>query len=184
MSISKDRLKQKAYSELKEFFVIVLYLWIVRALFLVYKSMLLKKEHISYLTKGIAIINALVLGKVILVGRALHLGERYNHLPLIPNCNEFSGRVNCGEFFLVHEGSKIKRSVNPKEGRRRIGGVNLVRMEFRPAKPCILPTDRDALIVTPVADVSSIAITAFERLMLRERNRDGDPDARTSFERD
>ena len=83
MAISKEAFKQKAYSELKEFFVIVLYLWIVLALFLVYKSVLLNEEHTSFLTKGFAIINALVLGKVILVARALHLGDRYNNLPLV-----------------------------------------------------------------------------------------------------
>lgn len=83
MAISKEAFKQKAYHELKEFFVIVLYLWVVLALFLVYKSVLLNEEHISFLTKGFAIINALVLGKVILIARALHLGDRYNNLPLV-----------------------------------------------------------------------------------------------------
>ena len=83
MAISKEALKQKAYSELKEFCVIVLYLWVVLVLFLLYKSVLLNEEHISFLTKGFAIINALVLGKVILIARALHLGDRYDDLPLI-----------------------------------------------------------------------------------------------------
>jgi hypothetical protein len=83
MAISKEVLKQKAYHELREFFVIVLYLWVVLALFLLYKSVLLNEEHISFLIKGFAIINAVVLGKVILIARALHLGDRYNNLPLI-----------------------------------------------------------------------------------------------------
>lgn len=83
MAISKETLKQKALFELKEFAVIAFYLWIVLALFLLYKSVLLNEEHISFLTQGFAVINALVLGKIILVARALHLGDRFNHLPLI-----------------------------------------------------------------------------------------------------
>ena len=76
-------LTQLAYAEFKEFVVIALYLWLVLGLFVLYKSVLLNEEHVSILTKGFAIINALVLGKVILVARALHLGDRYNNLPLI-----------------------------------------------------------------------------------------------------
>lgn len=83
MAISKEALKQKALFELKEFAVIVVYLWVIFALFLLYKALLLNEEHIGFLMKGFALINALVLGKVMLIARALHLGDRYNHLPLI-----------------------------------------------------------------------------------------------------
>ena len=83
MATATKTLKQKAYVELKEFLVIVLYLWVVFGLFVLYKSVLLKEEHISSLATGFALINALVLGKIILIARALHLGDRYNNLPLI-----------------------------------------------------------------------------------------------------
>jgi nitrate reductase NapE component len=76
-------LAQRAYHELKEFAVIVLYLWVVLGLFLLYKSVLLNEEHISFLAKGFAIINALVLGKIILIARALHIGDWANRRPLI-----------------------------------------------------------------------------------------------------
>ena len=75
--------KQKAYSEFKEFVVIVLYLWLVFGLLLLYKSVILNQEHISYLAHGVALINALVLGKFILIARALHLGDTAEDAPLI-----------------------------------------------------------------------------------------------------
>jgi hypothetical protein len=83
--VSKEgkTLAQRAYQEFKEFVVIVLYLWIVLGLFLLYKSVLLNQEHISFFDKGFAIINALVLGKIVLIARALHLGDSTNRYPLV-----------------------------------------------------------------------------------------------------
>jgi hypothetical protein len=77
------RLKQRAYRELKEFIIIALYLWVVFGLLLLYKSMILNEERISYLAHGVALINALVLGKFVLIARAFHLGDRANNEPLI-----------------------------------------------------------------------------------------------------
>jgi len=76
-------LKQKAYREMKEFFFIALYLWIVFGLFLLYKSVILNEEHIQFLDKGFALINALALGKVVLIAKALRLGEGADDAPLI-----------------------------------------------------------------------------------------------------
>lgn len=68
---------------MKEFFLIALYLWVVFGLFLLYKSVLLDEEHISFLAHGLALINALAFAKVILIARALHLGEKFDDAPLI-----------------------------------------------------------------------------------------------------
>jgi hypothetical protein len=77
-------LKQKAYHELKEFFGIALYLWVVLALFQLYRSVLLREEHMSVVAhQGFAVINALALAKVLLVAKALHLGEWVEDWPLI-----------------------------------------------------------------------------------------------------
>ena len=84
MDTSHRTLKQKAYHELKEFFGIALYLWVILALFQLYRSLLLKEEHISVVVhQGFAIINALALGKVLLIAKALHLGEWVEDWPLI-----------------------------------------------------------------------------------------------------
>ena len=83
MGTRGEALKQKAHHELKEFFIIVLYLWVVFGLFLVYKSVILDEEHISYVAHGVALINALVLGKFVLIARAFHLGDTSEKAPLI-----------------------------------------------------------------------------------------------------
>ena len=69
-------LKERALHELKEYLVITLYLWIIFGLFLLYKSVILREEHINSLAKGFALINALALGKIVLIARALRLGDR------------------------------------------------------------------------------------------------------------
>ena len=84
MDTSKPTLKQKAYHELKEFFGIALYLWVILALFQLYRSLLLREEHISVVAhQWFAVINALALGKVLLIAKALHLGEWADDWPLI-----------------------------------------------------------------------------------------------------
>ena len=83
METSSRTLKQKAYHEFKEFLLIALYLWVVFGLLLVYKSLILNEEHIDYVAHGVALINALVLAKFILIARALHLGGRADDAPLI-----------------------------------------------------------------------------------------------------
>jgi hypothetical protein len=82
MATTSHTLKERAYRELKEFVVIALYLWVVFGLFLLYKSVILN-EDIGYVAKGVALINALILGKFVLIARAFHLGEQANEAPLI-----------------------------------------------------------------------------------------------------
>jgi hypothetical protein len=83
MSATGQTLKQRAYHELREYVVMVLYLWLIFALFLLYKSVILAENHISFTAKGLALINALVLGKFVLIARAFHLGDRADDSPLI-----------------------------------------------------------------------------------------------------
>lgn len=83
MGTRTEALKHKAHHELKEFLIIVLYLWVVFGLFLLYRSVILDEEHISYVAHGVALINALVLGKFVLIARALHLGDTAEDVPLI-----------------------------------------------------------------------------------------------------
>jgi hypothetical protein len=80
---SHRTLKQKAYHELKEFLVIALYLWVILALFDLYRSVILSEEHINLVHQGFAVINALALAKVLLIAKALHLGEWIDDWPLI-----------------------------------------------------------------------------------------------------
>ena len=81
--MSKSSLKQKAYKEIKAFYLIAFYLWVVFGLLVLYKSEILADKHISFAFHGFALINALALAKVVLVARGLHLGERFDDAPLI-----------------------------------------------------------------------------------------------------
>ena len=83
MGTRSETLKQRAYHELKEYVVIVLYLWLVFGLLLLYKSVILNQDHTSYVARGIALINALVLGKFVLIAKAFHLGDTADDAPLI-----------------------------------------------------------------------------------------------------
>jgi len=76
-------LKQKAVHEMREYLVISLYLFIVFSLFVLYKSMILAEYHIDFALHGFALINALALGKVMLVAQDLHLADRFRDAPLI-----------------------------------------------------------------------------------------------------
>ena len=71
---SKGTLKERAISELEKYAVISAYLWVLFALFSLHRQ-LLQGHGISLWQQGFAIINALVFGKVILIGEALDLAK-------------------------------------------------------------------------------------------------------------
>ena len=83
MSAPKPNLKQKAVHEMREYLVISLYLFVVFSLLVVHKSMILAEHHIDYTLHGFALINALALGKVMLVAQDMHLGDQFGDAPLI-----------------------------------------------------------------------------------------------------
>jgi hypothetical protein len=78
----KRTLKQKAYQGLKEYLTISLYLWLVFSLFVLYRAVLLS-ERVSLVAHGEALINALALGKIMLVAQELHFAEKFRDKPLI-----------------------------------------------------------------------------------------------------
>src|SRR5271155_2047097 len=74
--------KQKAVHELQEFFGIFLYLAFFFCAFATYSMLLLNEFHVSYFVFGTALINALVIAKVILIGEYAHLGKKHEVKPL------------------------------------------------------------------------------------------------------
>jgi hypothetical protein len=76
-------LKQKAAHELEEYFGISLYLFVILGMFVLFEAVLLKQHEIDFVAHGVALINALVLGKFMLIARAFHPGERADNKPLI-----------------------------------------------------------------------------------------------------
>jgi len=67
-------LKEKVRHEAKSFLVIFLYVWAILALFALHKDFILQRSPLS--GQLLAIINAAVLGKVILVLEMLKVGDR------------------------------------------------------------------------------------------------------------
>jgi hypothetical protein len=75
-------LKQKAAHELREFLGIFLYLAFFFCAFATYSMLLLNQFQVSYFVFGTALINALVVAKVILIGGYAHLGKKHEAKPL------------------------------------------------------------------------------------------------------
>jgi hypothetical protein len=80
---AKANLKERAVNELREFLAVTVYLYICFAAIIYLKAAVLHAEDIPYAPFGIAIAKALICAKFVLVGRMVHLGERFKHLPLI-----------------------------------------------------------------------------------------------------
>jgi hypothetical protein len=70
-------LKEKALEELRKFWAIAVYLAVVFAAFTWYRRFILSESGISYFHYGAAVVQALVLAKVIMLGQALGIGKRY-----------------------------------------------------------------------------------------------------------
>jgi hypothetical protein len=75
--------KQRIYHAMKEYLVMAIYLWVIFGLFALYRSVILAEQHVDLEAKSFALINALALGKVMLIAKELRLGEWFNDAPLI-----------------------------------------------------------------------------------------------------
>ena len=69
--------KEKAKDELNDFLVISAFLAFFFCALSIYSALLLRKYDVKYLDYGFAIINALVIAKVILIGEMAHMGRRF-----------------------------------------------------------------------------------------------------------
>jgi hypothetical protein len=82
----KHQIKEKAIDELKRFAIIAAYLWVLFGMFEVHRWAILKEFHVSSVSGfriGFALVNALLMGKIFLLGETLHVGERLRTKRLI-----------------------------------------------------------------------------------------------------
>ena len=79
----RTSLKQKATHELEEFGAIFLYLAFFFCALTTYSMLLLNEFNVSYFKYGFALINALVIAKVVLIGEYAHLGKKHEAKPLL-----------------------------------------------------------------------------------------------------
>lgn len=79
----KASLKARAIEEFKVFLVIAFYLWLFFGAFTVYRRLIAAETGSPYLHYGIAVVEALVIAKVVLVGRMFGFTRRFEDRPLI-----------------------------------------------------------------------------------------------------
>jgi hypothetical protein len=79
----KHNLKERAKDQIRNFALMFLYLWVVFGMLAIHESMVLSQHQINYQSHGLAVINALIFAKDMLVAEDLHLGNRLNDRPLI-----------------------------------------------------------------------------------------------------
>jgi hypothetical protein len=79
----KRSLKARLLDELKEFLMIFAYLWLVFLVFFVHEWVVLAGNNIGFRFYGLAAVNALVLGKIMLIAEKLRFAERFHNRPLI-----------------------------------------------------------------------------------------------------
>ena len=71
----KRDLKQRVFDEVIKFLKIAVYLWVMFGVFALHESVVSAKDHINYHFYGFALVNALILGKVMLVAEDLHFAD-------------------------------------------------------------------------------------------------------------
>ena len=77
----KGNLKDKIFHELVEYWINVLYLALMFAAFTQYRRFLLAAHGITYTNYWVAVIQALVLAKVIMIGGVFRLGRGLENKP-------------------------------------------------------------------------------------------------------
>ena len=79
----KRGLKQRLFDQVIQFLAIAFYLWVMFGVFALHESVVSAKDHIEYHFYGFALVNALILGKVMLVAEDLHFADWFKDRPLI-----------------------------------------------------------------------------------------------------
>ena len=82
-ALPRPGITHRLVHEMKQYAVVTLYLYICLGALQLYKGALLRAEGVNYLPYGIAAIKALILGKFMMVGHALRIGQGYQGRPLI-----------------------------------------------------------------------------------------------------
>jgi hypothetical protein len=80
---NKTGLKERALEELKLFWLIALYLWLFLGAFATYRRLILAETGTTYLHFGVALVESLIIAKVILVGRMFGFSRRFEDKPLV-----------------------------------------------------------------------------------------------------
>ncbi len=77
------RIEKRIESEMKEYAVIAAYFAFLLLSLTTYRKLILAEYDIPYYEYGWALVQAMVLAKVVLLGQAVHLGSRFDDRPII-----------------------------------------------------------------------------------------------------
>jgi hypothetical protein len=80
---ARPGLKHRAIHEAVEFAWVFAYLAFFFCALVTYSTLLLMEFHVRYLSYAFALINALVIAKVILIGELAHFGKKYEARPML-----------------------------------------------------------------------------------------------------
>ena len=75
--------KQKIVHEVTEYWINFVYLAVFFGVMITYRRLILKEYEINYLNYGVAMIEAAILAKIIIIGDFMRLGRKYEDKPLI-----------------------------------------------------------------------------------------------------
>jgi hypothetical protein len=80
---AKPSLKKRLAHEMRSYLATAAFLAVFLLSLTTYRKLILAEYNVGYFQYGYAIVEAMILAKVILVGEALHVGERFLDRPLI-----------------------------------------------------------------------------------------------------
>jgi hypothetical protein len=81
----KRTFKERIFHNFREFLAMFLYLWLLFALFTFHKALVLAQYKIDYKPYGLALFNAFVLAKIMLVAEEMNLATRFRKKgPIFP----------------------------------------------------------------------------------------------------
>jgi hypothetical protein len=75
-------LKARALEEFKLYWLCTAYLFVALGSFILYRRLILAEAGLPYLNYGVAAIEAMIIAKVVLIGRALKVGTRFENRPI------------------------------------------------------------------------------------------------------
>jgi hypothetical protein len=132
---TKASLKQNITHQLEDLAKTFLYLAFFFCAIATYRMLLLDQLHVSYFDYGTALINALVVAKVILLGQDAHLGKRHESKPLFVSIayKAFLFSLLVFGFHVVEEA--IKRLLH---GKSLAGAFHEIRVDDMLARSLIV----------------------------------------------
>jgi hypothetical protein len=128
-------LKQKAAREFKEIVIVFIYLAFFFCALATYSTLLLEKYEISYFNYGAALINALIITKIILIGEALHFGTKHEAKPLIYSVL-YKAFMYCLLVFAFHVVEEVIKRLIHGEG--LVGALHNVRLDELLARSLVI----------------------------------------------